>query len=403
MSFHLVQRNGTYYFRTRIPSDLIDHFQRTEVRKSLRTGDLSAAKILCSHWETKFLQSFALLRSGVSYPLEELFPAEKKVQNLSGLIDRYVQDRSPHWTDRTRVEFTQYLSVLLALIGDKSITAITRADCLTCRDLLRKLPPNFSKKKRYKGMPVKAIAASNDEEVHLSSKTVNKYLTLLSSFFKWCIKLGEITQNPSEGLLLTIKTNASEEREVYSSEDVQRIQRKLPRDPSELEKYWIPMIAMYSGLRLDEICQLQKEDIQIIDNIPCFNINSSGGKHLKTASSDRIVPVHPALLALGLLYYADSIKDGQLWKNLKPDQYGRCGHKFGKWYGLFNRKEITNNPKKCFHSFRHTVANQLKQKGIKETLIAELIGHKNESITTGRYGKKYEIEILLDVLSAISY
>jgi len=403
LSFHLVQRNGKYYFRTRIPSDLIDHFQRTEVRKSLRTGDLSAAKILCSHWEVKFQQSFALLRSGVSYPLEELFPAEKKVQNLSGLIDRYVQDRSPHWTDRTKVEFTQYLSVLLGLLGDKSITAISRADCLTCRDLLRKLPPNFSKKKRYKGMPVKAIAASNDEEVHLSSKTVNKYLTLLSSFFKWCIKLGEINQNPSEGLLLTIKTNASEEREIYSPEDIQRIQRKLPQVPSEPEKYWIPMIAMYSGLRLDEICQLQKEDIQVIDNIPCFNINSSGGKHLKTSSSARIVPIHPDLLSLGLLDYTNCIKDGQLWKNLKPDQYGRWGHKFGKWYGLFNRKEITDNPKKCFHSFRHTVANQLKQKGIKESVIAELIGHKNESITTGRYGKNYEIGILLDALTALNY
>lgn len=251
MSF-LVKRNSSYYFRIRIPSDLLDHFQRTEVRKSLKTGNLSAARVLCSHWETKFQQSFALLRSGVSYPLEELFPAEKKVQNLSGLIARYVQDRSPHWTERTKVEFTQYLSVLLDLIGDKSITAISRADCLTCRDLLRNLPPNFSKKKRYKGMTVKTIATSNDEETHLSSKTVNKYLTLLSSFFKWCIKLGEISQNPSEGLLLTIKTNASEEREIYSPEDIQRIQGRLPKDSSEPEKYWIPMIAMYSGLRLDE-------------------------------------------------------------------------------------------------------------------------------------------------------
>lgn len=157
------------------------------------------------------------------------------------------------------------------------------------------------------------------------------------------------------------------------------------------------------GTLTDEICQLQKEDIQIIDNVPCFNINASGGKHLKTASSDRIVPVHPDLLALGLLYYVDSIKAGQLWKNLEPDQYGRWGHKFGKWYGLFNRKEITNNQKKCFHSFRHTVANQLKQKGINEALIAQIIGHKNESITTGRYGKSYEIGILFDALSALSY
>ncbi|SHI45226.1 Site-specific recombinase XerD [Malonomonas rubra DSM 5091] len=401
MSFHLVKRNSSYYFRIRIPSDLIDHFQRTEVRKSLKTADLSAAKILCSHWEGKFQQSFALLRSGARYPLEELFPAEKKSQNLSTLIDQYVQDRSPHWTERTKIEFVQYLSVLLNLIGDKPPASISRADCLACRDLLRKLPPNFTKKKKYKGMSVKAIAESNDETVHLSAKTVNKFLTLLSSFFKWCIKQDLLSQNPSEELLLSVKTLASEERDAYSVDDISLIQKKLPRSSSEPEKYWIPMIAMYSGLRLDEICQLQKEDVQTIDGAYCVNINSSGDKHLKTVSASRIVPVHPNLIELGFLRYVDGIKGGQLWKNLEPDQYGRWGHKFGKWYGLFNRKEITDNPKKCFHSFRHTVANQLKQKGVKDSLIAEILGHKNESITTGRYGKNYEVGTLLQALSLV--
>ena len=398
MSFHLIKRGRIYYFRIRIPTDLTDHFQRNDVRKSLKTGDLTAAKVLYSHWEGKFQRSFALLRSGASYPLEDLFPAEKKLQNLSTLIDQYIQDRSPHWTERTKVEFTQYLSVLLDLIGDKSLSSISRSDCISCRDMLRNLPPNFTKKKQYKGMRVKAISESNDEKIYLSAKTVNKYLTLLSSFFKWCIKQGEISQNPSEGLLLTIKTNASEEREVYSPEDIQRIQKLLPRDSSEPEKYWIPMIAMHSGLRLDEICQLQKGDIQTIEGIHCFSINSSEGKHLKTTSSNRIVPFHPILIDLGLLDYVEQIADGQLWQNLQPDQYGRWGHKFGKWYSQFNRKQITDEPKKCFHSFRHTVANQLKQKGAKESIIAELLGHKNVNITTGRYGKNYNIELLIKTI-----
>lgn len=72
-------------------------------------------------------------------------------------------------------------------------------------------------------------------------------------------------------------------------------------------------------------------------------------------------------------------------------------------YSRFNRREVTDNPKKCFHSFRHTVANQLKQNGISETVIAELLGHKNDNITTGRYGKNYNVELLADAIFVIRY
>ena len=53
-----------------------------------------------------------------------------------------------------------------------------------------------------------------------------------------------------------------------------------------------------------------------------------------------------------------------------------------------------SNKKKCFHLFRHTVANQLKQKGVSETVIAEILDHKNENVTTGRYGKSYNVKLL---------
>lgn len=122
-----------------------------------------------------------------------------------------------------------------------------------------------------------------------------------------------------------------------------------------------------------------------------------------TVSNERLVPIHPELIRLGLLDYVASLENGKLWPNLSPDKYGRWGLRFGNWYSRFNRKEITKDPKKCFHSFRHTVANQLKQKGISETLIAELIGHKNDNITTGRYDKSYNVALLKKALGVIEY
>ena len=134
-------------------------------------------------------------------------------------------------------------------------------------------------------MTARQISKVNSDGQSLSDKTVNKYLTLLSSFFKWSIRQGVISSNPAEGLLLSLSKSVSEEREVYSLADIQRIKSKLSRVATEPEKFWIPLIAMYSGLRLDEICQLHKADIQLIEGVHCFNVNSQGDKRLKTSAS----------------------------------------------------------------------------------------------------------------------
>lgn len=64
MFFHLIKRGRTYYFRQRIPKDLSVYFPVPEVRKSLKTQNLAAAKILHASWDDKFQKSFALIRSG---------------------------------------------------------------------------------------------------------------------------------------------------------------------------------------------------------------------------------------------------------------------------------------------------------------------------------------------------
>jgi integrase len=58
---------------------------------------------------------------------------------------------------------------------------------------------------------------------------------------------------------------------------------------------------------------------------------------------------------------------------------------FGKWYQRFNRRHVTKDPQKVFHSMRHLVTDTLKQAGVLETVIAELVGHSNGgSETMGR-------------------
>lgn len=96
-------------------------------------------------------------------------------------------------------------------------------------------------------------------------------------------------------------------------------------------------------------------------------------------------------------------EDEPLWAGLKPNKYGYWGKGVGNWYGRFNRKSVKTDPKKCFHSFRHTVADTLKQQGVDVSIISEILGHKTKNISTERYGKSYRPKLLAEALARLDY
>lgn len=279
---YLLKRNSTYYFRLRIPSDLIQHFNgKTHIVKSLKTKDLSAAKIFASHLNAQTQQSFALLRVQGFELIKPLTTRENQKPSikLSKLIDLYLNEKSPGWAMKTTEDFTRLLSVSLKLFGDKPVDKISRESCIKFRDTLSKLPKHFAKKKEYRGKSYQELMELDRPK--LSDKTVNMYMVLVSSVFKWGTKHGHMQSNPAEGLLITKKTKVSEERKAYTKEDIKLLFDALPYSAEAPEMYWIPRIARFSGMRLEEIAQLYVEDIKTVDGIPCFDINDRGDKKLK--------------------------------------------------------------------------------------------------------------------------
>ena len=65
------------------------------------------------------------------------------------------------------------------------------------------------------------------------------------------------------------------------------------------------MIALFTGARKNAAFTLQYKDIILKDGIWCINFieDSPGIKQLKTEESERIVPIHSALLKMGFLEY----------------------------------------------------------------------------------------------------
>ncbi|MRR53306.1 MAG: site-specific integrase [Deltaproteobacteria bacterium] len=334
-------------------------------------------------------------------------PEREQGKPLSVVIGAYVQEHLTFkkWTPKTEQENTSILAVFLELVEDRDITTITHQELMTFRANLVKVPANPKKGRDKEGKPLKEIIEMGLPPI--SQRTVGKYLTRVASFFKWAKLHKYVETNEAEGLTIkeSKKAKASGDRNTYGVDDLEKIFKALTYDHKKPESFWIPLIGLYSGMRIDEICQLHLEDVKSIEGIPCFDVNEEGSKKVKTVSSSRIVPVHPVLITLGFLDYVEQIRvqgKPRLWENciLKRDGYSQD---FGKWYQRFNRKYITQERKKVFHSFRHLVADTLKQSGIQETVTAELLGQKNENITYSRYGKSYKPQPLLEALQKLEY
>ena len=268
-----------------------------------------------------------------------------------------------------------------------------------------RLPPNLHK--RYPDQTVQQLLDRTDI-VPMSTKSVNKHVGGVGGLLRYCLDLGIVTVNYATGLKLSEKGRVDEERSSYSVDDLKSIVSNLPRKPTLPERFWIPLIGCYSGMRLNEICQLYVDDVLQVEGIWCFSINGAKDKRLKNTASERMLPVHPKLVELGFLEHCEKIRKTaapRLWTNLTWMDVHGYSNGFGSWYQRFNRKYVTDDPKKVFHSFRHLVTDTLKQAGVQDSLIAELIGHShgNHAMTMSRYGKRYQPRVLLEAMMHLEY
>lgn len=410
---HLICRNGHYYYRVVVPVDLRPIFPTSEIKKSLKTTDTKTAKALAVAMEYKVQQAFALMRGGmlpndqVQGLVSDMFPTKRKATSkgrlLSTLMHEYVIMHETRWTPKTKIEIVACHRLILDIFGDVDVRSICQAVVLDFRSKLMRLPAN--QYKIYPGKTISEILALPDV-TPMSVKSANKYISRLGSLLSYCVKGGILMVNYAQGMLIPEKRRSDEERKAYTIEELKLILGCLPRDQEKPERYWIPVVAMYSGLRLDEICQMYVADVQQIDDVWCFSVNDDQDKKVKTLSSKRVIPIHPKLLKCGFLKYIERLRANgipRLWMNLNWREADGYSNAFGKWYQKFNRSQVTTDKAKVFHSLRHTVTDTMKQAGIQEVVISEIMGHANDSMTMSRYGKRYQPKVLLEALMHLDY
>ena len=323
------------------------------------------------------------------------------VVKFSEVQKRFVAEaeQGGNWRSKTKGEYIAIFELFIRVMGDLDVKKIDRKLMSEFKDILTRLPPNLNKSPKYRDKSIKDILASKPGQT-LAPRSINKHLVRLGSLLNYAVKNGDMLVNPATDLQIKIKKRADEERKAFTQEDLQKLFGS--KDYTEgthkySNRFWTPLIALYTGCRLEEICQLHLEDIREEDGVWIFDINAKEGRRLKNIASARLIPIHPYLIDLGILDLVDKLKTegvDRLFPELHNRQHGKYGHSVSRWFASY-REKCGVAAGTTFHSFRHNFTTHLKHKQVDMVMLQELVGHAVSGETMGRYGKRYTPDILL--------
>lgn len=333
---------------------------------------------------------------------------------------RLAQHRRKKWENQTAQQARKTFELLVDVCGDRALGGYDRHDAYQLKEALEDLPADYGKAAKYKGMAVQAIieAAADPGIQRLSVRTVQRHFHALSTLWDHAIAEGHAANNIFHGWKFGSSKRARDQRAMWESADLEKLftspiwtgckssaRRSKPgSDIIRDERFWLPLIAVFSGMRQEEICQLRPADVVEVEGIWIFDINDRDGKQLKNDTARRRVPVHSKLIDIGWLDYCDAQRRAGfalLFPNLRPGGADdRLGHNYSKWFTRYRRDAGVYQAGRDFHSFRHSATTFLKRAGVEESVIDELTGHVTLG-ETARYSKGLTIANLKNAIDRL--
>ena len=118
----------------------------------------------------------------------------------------------------------------------------------------------------------------------------------------------------------------------------------------ESGRYWSVLLCMHQGMRLNEACQLLLGDVREYKGIYYLNIGVTDeegeiAKSLKTAASQRFVPLHSKLIELGFIDFCREQKTLTQSPFLFPELVPTKGHEHSKKVGRHFRSLLNQCPR----------------------------------------------------------
>ncbi|WP_431855004.1 DUF6538 domain-containing protein [Azospirillum sp.] len=288
---------------------------------------------------------------------------------------KYLDSVKPELKKQTICQYEAVFRLFKDFIADKPMRLITLKDAVGFLDIVAQFDPNWGRSPKTKSRSFKDLQELySGAEEGMAVRTLNRYVTSLSCAWKWAKTRQEAGgDNPFDGLFRPVNKKNSDEYVPFETDELNRLFIPRPANPILWE---IPMVGLYTGMPLNEICSLAWENVRQENGIWHFDIVAS-----KSDAGVRPVPLHDKLMWL-LDRRANDPKQ-RLWPQLKPggpDE--KLSWNASKAFSTFRRdREVIGVGRKAFHSFRKNVVRCLERARVPQTEAAEIIGHEKHGIT----------------------
>ena len=432
---HLVWQDNCYHFRYVVPSDIREYVGQREFKRSLLTQVPLEAQAAARKLAGKVKQHLRIIRQKAEGSMDE----NKKREFIRRFVDTKLQ-ADLHWDEdfRTHRDPVTPQHVEQELVQTEAWLEASKVQ-LAANDLshLRSRVLDFARvyfpaeaeefladpailqeltrevqKARIKMAAIEVERARGNHDSPYDTTQLPTPVAAEKVVTQVPHKHTHASSNFAEELQYENPKAPQEERAAYTRGNLQamvKVLAEVPRQPNAW-RFWSPLVALYTGMRQNEIGQLLVSDIVETDGVWCVDVNPKGeGKKVKTKASKRLIPIHSKLTELGFRDYVEKLRaqgKTRLWPDLVPSRDAH-GQKISRWYAGWRKKWLTEQDlteRKDFHSLRHTFDNALKQAGLFDVRLPELMGHSvGKDQTFGRYGKRSNPRLLQEAIEKLDY
>jgi integrase len=323
-------------------------------------------------------------------------------------------------------EFSRSVEMFIQMHGNVAVATIKRTHVREFRVALQDMPRLRKGPLLEAPLPeVSAWGREHPKAQKILPATINKQLGAVQAVVVWANANGLVPEDIgwSDPFSKMRVDEEASERAPFELRELQMLfdaplftEAKRPLGAKGDAGVWLPLLALFAGARQGEISGLTVADVQIDANTgtPLLMIieELKRGRRLKNKMSQRAIPVHSQLLALGFLRYVDMRRSAGdkawLFPTVAPDQ-GRAQAAYSKWFGRYLRTTVgVKDSAKVFHSLRHNFKDAARAGGVPLETHDALMGQTNASAVSQGYGAKqmlhrFGVKALQDAMSRIEY
>ncbi len=341
-------------------------------------------------------------------------------QTLEELIRDYMEVKGYIGRAKTANDKLAAFEYITRLVGlSFQVNKLTRDHFMQLRKILSAFPKNAQKQKVLKGKSL--IEVSEYAQKHhldlMSKQNANKIIARLHSLMEYGVATKTIEANPCKEIKFHI-TDAEKftaEKRPFTMEQLQVLfsspafKNGYPLGPA---MYWVPLIALFHGFRMEEILILTLDQVKHEKEfgIHYFDLTDFSTDTLKNKNAIRRVPFHPILQELGFHQYLSECignKGKRLFQELKRGKGVDQSYRkiFSPKFSRYLKKVGVYTEKTTFHAFRRNFDLACKAAKIPLDYENALSGWALLGGQKGNYikHKDFDLVALSEELSKVSF